>query len=452
MADRNLTLEDLMSPWHPVHVVHHMWELLHDPKLRNRSAYEIACRNTTASGRATSGIRLACSLIVATIAWTTLGPADSPWWPVITVLPFVGSVLAIIHTREDIIGDMTQSRFPPVRMIGAELERGGWKRLNLPAVLETFGPLAMAWMIGAPSGPFAGNADAQLLAASATLLYSGTGTLHWIIESVFYQPNTLEAWSVGFARAARAVVPVLLATVYAVLLSRNTGDTLAALPWLATCFLLLYPATVFYEKALRSAVAEIAPAVMAQRLKDATVVHSSISNPLHYVLMAARNHPAGDAENLIIYLRGELGRCLDELDHEHPPAIVEEIVDGVRDSLLPGDRARVVVDERQASVELSPVDASLARSVLADLCCNALKAGEDGRLPRAVVVTTCTDGRLMIRVTDNGPGMGDGWQPGDSLRRLGQILAQLDGRLDFHTDPAGTVVTATWALTRTEQA
>jgi hypothetical protein len=249
-----------MSPCHPAHLAHHTWELLHDPKLRDRSPYEIACRNTTASGRATSVIRLLCSLLVAAITSTTLGPTDAPWWPAITVLPFAGSVLAVIHTREDIIGDMTQSRFLPVRMIGVELERGGWKRLNLPAVLETFGPLAMAWMIGAPSGPFTGDPDAQLLAASATLLYSGTGTLHWIIESVFYQPNAMEAWSVGFARAIRAVVPVLLGGVYAVLLSRNTDGTLEALPWLAACFLLLYPATVFYEKVLRSAVAEIAEA------------------------------------------------------------------------------------------------------------------------------------------------------------------------------------------------
>ncbi|MFE3265003.1 hypothetical protein [Streptomyces sp. NPDC059215] len=442
-----------MSPWRPVHLVRHLWELLHDPKLRDRAPYEIACRNTTASGRATSVIRLLCSLLVGAITWTTLGPTDSPWWPAVTALSFVGSVLAIIHTREDIIGDMAQSRFLPVRLIGVELERGGWKRLNLPAVLETFGPLAMAWMIGAPSGPFTGDSDARLLAASATLLYSGTGTLHWIIESVFYQPNALQAWSVGFARTARAVVPVLLAGVYAALLSRNSDGTLAALPWLAACFLLLYPATVFYEKALRSAVAEIAPSVMAQRLKDATVVHSSISNPLHYVLMAARHQPAGDAENLIIYLRGELGRCLDELDHEHPTATVGEIVAGVRDSLLPGDRARLTADERQASTVLGPIDASLARSVLADLCCNALKSGGDGRQPRAAVTTTCTEGRLTIQVTDDGPGTRDDWQPGDSLHRLGQLLAQLDGRLDFRPGPGtGTLVTATWAVARTEKA
>lgn len=439
-----------MSPWH---LAHRAWELLHDPELRDRATYEIARRNTTASGRATATIRLACSLIVAALTWTTLGPVDSPWWPAITVLPFIGSVLAIIHTREDIIGEMTQSRFFPVRMVGIQLERDGWKRLNLPAFLETLGPLVMAWMVGAPSGPFTGDPGSQLLAASATLLYSGTGTLHWIIESVFYQPNAGEGWPVGVARTARAVAPALLAAVYAALLSRNTGGSLTTLPWLAMCFLLLYPATVFYEKVLRSAVTQIRPAVMAQRLRDATVVHSSISNPLHYVLMAARNQPAGDAENLMIYLRGELGRCLDELDHEHPPATVEEIIDGVRKSLLPEDRSRLSPNEQQASTILHPVDASLARSVLADLCCNALKADGYGQLPRAAVASTCSGGRLTIRVTDDGPATGDGWQPGKSLVRLGVLLGQLGGGLDFYPGPsAGMAVAATWTLERTENA
>lgn len=442
-----------MSRWHPAHLVRHTWELLHDPKLRDRSPYEIACRNTTASGRPTSVIRLLCSLLVATITWTTLGPTDSPWWPAVTAVAFIGSALAILHTREDLIGAMAQSRFLPVQMIGVELERDSWKRLNLPGVLETVGPLAMAWMIGEPSGPFTGDLDARLLAASATLLYSGMGTLHWIIESVFYKSAASGGLPVAVARAARAGAPVVLGGVYALLLSRNADGTLTALPWLAACFLLLYPATVFYEKVLRSAVTEIEPAVVAQRLKDAAVVHSSISNPLHYVLLAARNHPAGDAENLIIYLRGELDRCLNELDHEHPATTVKEIVAGIRASLLPRDRARLVVDEQPASTVLGPIDASLARSVLADLCCNALKGGGDGRQPRAAVTTACTDGRLTIRVTDDGPGMGDGWQPGVSLNRLRDILRQLNGSLDFQPGlGTGTVVTATWAVARTEKA
>ncbi|WEH16689.1 hypothetical protein [Streptomyces sp. VNUA24] len=439
-----------MKPWH---LAHRMWTLLHDPKLRKPSTYRIARRNTTAIGRATSVIRLMCSVIVAGITWSVLGPQESAWWPAVTALSFVGSVLAIIHTREDIIGDMTQSRFLPVRLLGVELDRGGWQRLNLPAVLETLGPLAMAWMIGAPSGPFTDDPAAQLLAAAATLLYSGSGTLHWIIESVFYQPNPSEAWPVGFARSARAAVPVVLAVTYAVLLSGNSGETTATLPWLAVGFLLLHPVTVVYEKMLRSAVTEIMPAVVEQRLKDATVVHSSISNPLHYVLRAARNHPAGDAEDLIIYLRGELGRCLDELDHQHPAATVGEIIDGVRGSLLPGDRARLVPDPRQAPTRLGAIDASLARSVLADLCCNALKAEGDGNLPHATVATVYDDGMLTVRVTDDGPGMEDGWRPGGSLRRLGQLLTQLGGGLEFDTSPsAGTTVTASWALERVEAA
>jgi signal transduction histidine kinase len=425
-----------------------VWNLLHDPDLRRPAAYMISRRTTTASGRSTSVIRLLCCVIVVAIGLSVVGTGDSAWWLAVAVLPFAGSVLAILHTREEIIAEMMNHRARLVRALGRRLTSGAWTRLNLPGVLETLGPLVMVWMIGEPAGPFTGHPAAQTLAAASTLLYSALGTLHWAIDSVFYQPESTKAWSVSFARLARAVVPLLLGGVYGYLLSRNTDTATAGLPWLALCFLLLYPAVVFFEKSLTSALVEIEPAVIAQRLRDATVVHSSISNPLHFVLMAARRHPAGDAEALLIYLRTELDRCRDELDNQHPPATVGQIVEGVRNSLLPEDRTRLLFDEPDTAALLSPVDASLVRSVLADLCCNALKEVRGDRLPTATVTTDQKDTTITLQVTDDGSGMTEEWHPGTSLGRLRKLLVQLDGGLTFRpTQPSGTTATASWRTT-----
>ncbi|MFJ6919228.1 ATP-binding protein [Streptomyces sp. NPDC101133] len=428
-----------------------LYEELHDPRLRQPSTYEISRRNTTASGRATSVIRLLCTLLVIGATATAL-TTQTRWWLAVAAPALVGSLLAILHTRQDLIEAMVQSPLCLLRPLGRQLNADSWTRLNLPGVLETVGPLLMAWMVGSPEGPFAGDSTALLAAAVGTLLYSSLGTLHWITESVFYQPEPTKAWSVGFARLARAAVPALLGLVYGLLLSRNTSGPTVLLPWLSCSFLLLYPATVFYEKTLTNALAEMRPAVVAQRLRDATVVHSSISNPLHYVFLAAKHRPAGDAEPLMIYLRGELQRCLDELDHQHPAATISEIIEGVRNSLLPTDRGRLNVSEPVTTRRLSPMDASLARSILADLCCNALKEVHHGQAPTATVTTHDDQGTLTLRVIDDGPGIRitDG-TIGTSLTRLRQLLGQLQGHLSIEpAGPVGTVVTASWPLTRSE--
>lgn len=437
----------------PVDSLRSLYAQLHNPRLRQPAAYEISRRNTTASGRATSVIRLMSTLLVAAATGTALGSAQTTWWLAAIAPAFAGSLLAIIHTRQDVIEAMVQSPLRPLRPLGRQLNADGWKRVSLPGVLETFAPLLMAWMVGSPAGPFPGHPVAQLAAVAGTLLYSSLGTLHWIIESIFYQPESARTWSVDFARLSRAAVPALLAAVYSLLLSRNTTGATAGYPWLAACFLLLYPAVVFYEKTLASALAEMQPAVMAQRLKDATVVHSSISNPLHYVLLAAKHRPAGESEPLLVYLRGELQRCLNELDHQHPAATIAEVIEEVRSSLLPPDRTRLIVSGPLTSRTLTPMHASLARSVLADLCCNALKEVKDGQLPTATITAEEEQGMLTLRVTDNGPGFAAAGKQeiGTSLTRLRQLLGQLQGQLTIEPGhPAGTKVTASWPLARTE--
>lgn len=431
------------------------YSTLHDPRLRQPSIYEISRRNTTAMGRATSAVRFIAALIFSGAMWSALGPTSSPWWWAVTGPAFAGSVLGILHTHQDLIEAMMRSRLAPLRLIGRELDLHGWQKVNLPAILETLGPLAFAWAAGAPSGPFAGQAGPQLLAAAAALLYSGLGTLHWIIESVFYQFEPTKSWSVGFARLARATVPALFAAVYAVLLARGAANT--ALPCLAAVFLLLYPAVVVYEKMLASALNEMRPAIVAQRLKDATIVHSSISNPLHYAVQAARGRSAADAEPLMVYLRGELQRCLDELDHQHPPATIGEIVEGVRASLLPDDRHRLTFASAPngptSSRRLGAMDASLARSVLADLCCNALKEVRDGHRPQARVTGTITENVITLCVSDDGPGISPTGPAarGSSLERLCQLLDQLQGSLTIQpSDDTGTSVTASWTLSGQE--
>ncbi|MFZ3468291.1 hypothetical protein ACODT3_35810 [Streptomyces sp. 4.24] len=425
------------------------WMRMHNPKLRERHTYRVAQRATTASGSSTPFIRLLCCLLVLGAGlWATTGEGrgDRRWWLALIAVAAVGAALAVVHAQAETIRAMMRSRSWPVRMLGRNLEKFGWNRVNLPGVLETVGPLLMAWMVGAPSGPFQDRPAAQLVGAAATLLFSALGTLHWATDSIFYQPDKSKAWPVGAARLMRAAVPVLLAMAYGSLLARNTGGPTSSLPWLAAVFLLIHPAVVYFERVLMSAEIERRPAVEAQRLTDATVVHARISNPMHFVLTAVRDRPA-EAEQLMVYLRSELERCLQELDHGHDPATVQEVFTSVRGGLLPEDRERLALASSAVDEELTSVDASLTRSVLADLCCNALKEAHAGQLPEVVVSVTYDEERfqLVIDVADNGPGMGEDWQPGPSLRRLHRLLDKKAGGLSYRPNsPAGMVVRAKW--------
>ncbi|MFJ8011403.1 hypothetical protein [Streptomyces sp. NPDC096339] len=434
-----------MTSWpQPARWLRHM----HHPKLRQLQTYRVAQRATTASGSSTPFIRLLCCVLVFSAGlWATTGEGreDRRWWLLLIAVAAVGAALAVVHAQAETIRAMMRSRFWPVRLLGRNLERFGWNRVNLPGVLETVGPLLMAWLVGEPSGPFEGRPAAQLVAAAATLLFSALGTLHWATDSIFYQPDKTKAWSVGSARLMRAIVPVLLAVVYGGLLARNTDGATNTLPWLAAVFLLIYPAVVYFERVLMSAEIERRPAVEAQRLTDATVVHARISNPMHYVLMAVRDRPA-DAEHLMVYLRSELERCLQELDHGHGPATVQEVFASVRGGLLPADRGRLTLAAGAVDEELTSVDASITRSVLADLCCNALKETRAGRAPEVVVSVAHEEGiHLVVEVADDGPGMGEDWRPGPSLRRLHNLLDTRGGGLSYRPNgPGGMVVRATW--------
>jgi hypothetical protein len=239
-----------------------------------------------------------------------VGFSAEAWWLTLIALPFTGTVLAIVHAREDAIEWMTDFRWWPIRAIGRELMASSWSaRLNLPGVLEGVGSLLVAWMVGNPEGPFANHPPEFLLGAVATLFYAWLAALHWFFDSTLYLPEG-RGWSVVFARTVRALAPLGYAAAFSLLLSRNATGPLVTVTWLSAVMLLLYPAVVVYERFLLSAEIERQPAVMAQRLVDSTVVHASISNPLHFALMAARNNSAGSAEALLLYLRGELTRCL----------------------------------------------------------------------------------------------------------------------------------------------
>lgn len=431
-----------------------LWTLLHDPRLRTRHTYLISRRSSTSIGRTTTVIRLLCCVLVAASGFWAVGVGgNAAWWLALVMVPFLGTVLAVIHAREEIIESMMHSRLWPLRILGQQLMASGWTaQINLPGALENVGPLLMVWMVGAPSGPFDDHPAARILAASATLLYGWLATLHWDIDSVLYHHQPEKTWPIWFARTVRGLAPLVLASLYGWLLSRNSDTVTATVPYLAAIFLLLYPTVVVYEQFLASAEIERHPAVMAQRLKDTTVVHSSISNPLHFVLMAVRNRPASDAESLLIYLRGELDRCLNELDHGHRPANFTDVVEGVRDSLLPEDKQRLVLQVGADAGRLSSVDASVARSVLADLCCNALKETRDGQLPTATVTAERGEATFALQVSDDGPGMTENWKPGTSLQRLRRVLRQLDGDLTWRSNqPFGTVAEAHWKLDPSEE-
>ncbi|MGW3938369.1 hypothetical protein [Streptomyces phaeochromogenes] len=431
-----------------------LWTWLHNPGLRTRHTYLIARRSSTSLGRTTTYVRLLCCVIVAITGFSAVGNTSTAWWLTLIVLPFLGSALAIIHAREDIIKVMMYSRLWPLRMLGRNLQSTGWvAQFNLPGILEGVGPLLVAWMVGAPSGPFAEHPAQQIIAAAAVLLYGWLGTLHWAIDSTLYHYLPGLAWPVWFTRLARGVAPAGFAVLYGWLLSRDTTADTVTIPFLAAAFLLLYPSVLVYEQFLASAEIERIPAVMAQRLKDATIVHSNISNPLHFVLMAIRNRSTDDAEALLIYLRGELERCLGELDHGHSPAAFDEVVKGVQNSLLPQDRQRIVLGDRATMGRLTSTDASVARCVLADLCCNALKETREGSDPIALITARLAERRITIQVADDGPGSGEDWEPGTSLVRLRGFLRELEGDLTWQdNEPTGMVFTACWKLDPPEEA
>jgi hypothetical protein len=303
-------------------------------------------------------------------------------------------------------------------------------------------------VVGNPAGPYAGSPGAYLVASLALLAYATLGIHQWLIDSAFYQPID-SPMSVARLRTLRAVIPAAAALVYGLLLSQGNQRVLPVVPFLAAVVLIVYPAIRVYEAFLDSARGEREPAVQAQKLLDSSAIHASISNPLHFVQIAARHGRGQEIDALLVFLRGELVRCLRELDEGVPPATVAEIVGGVRESLLPDDRPRLRYDGSGPAERLSPDDAALTRSVLSDLSCNALKEVRDGHRPAAAVGFRREGSRFSVVVADDGPGLPAGWEPaaGTSLARLRHVLHSRQGDLRFTGSPGGgTIVTADWCL------
>ncbi|MEV0471785.1 hypothetical protein [Streptomyces prunicolor] len=367
---------------------------------------------------------------------------------ILIAVPFLGTSLAIVHTYEEAFEAMKASRMWPIRKLGHELAASGWHaRLNVPGVLEGVGPLLLAWVIGSPDGPFVEHPAALLPAAAATLLYGWLSAVHWMLDSSMYLPQG-QGISVTLARSLRGAAPLVYGGVYAWLLSRGTDGATATVPVLASGMLLLYSAVVLHEGFLRTADRQRKPAVVDQRRTDAMIVHSSVSNPLWYVLTEMRRaHGAADAPALLLYLRGELNRCVQELEDGRGPADFPELVDEVRTGLLPRDRSRLRLGSVEDVDRLDSVDASIARCVIADLCCNALKAGRDGHEPTVTVRAHRVGAAITIEAADDGPGLPGGWQRGTSLSRLDTVLQSCGGGLAFsENQPAGTLVRASWDM------
>ncbi len=427
---------------------------LHDQKLRTAHSHAVAKRASTAIGRASTVVRVICCIVVLAGGLVAAGGSASAWWLILVLIPLVGTGLAIAHAREEAVDWMVDSRLWPVRIIGKELMASGWSaQVNLPGALEALGPIPLMWVIGYSGGPFAQHPAARLIATVALLLYVWLSLIHWILDSSFYAPNG-QAPLVGVTRLLRGVGPLVYIALYAWLLSAHTAGTLTVLPLFAVFLALVYPVVVVHEQFLRSAEIERHPAVQAQRLIDSMLVHSTISNPLHFVRIAAHDRPAESAAPLLVYLGGELQRCLRELDlGRREPALVAEIVDEVRAGLMPQYRERLILSRFDGGLILSPADAVLARCVLSDLCCNALKAVEDGYHPNVEVEVQEQDMVVTIRVADNGPGLPAGWMPGLSLQRLDRVLRSNDGGLNFASNElTGTIVTARWTLDRKMEA
>jgi signal transduction histidine kinase len=426
---------------------------LHDEGLRTRHSHAVAKRASRAIGRTSTVVRVACCVVVIAAGLIARGSAPA-WWLTLVALPLIGTALAIAHAREDAIDWMVDSRLWPVRAIGKELMASGWTaRVNLPGALEALGPIPVMWMIGHSGGPFAQDPAARLIATVALLLYVWLSVIHWVLDSGFYVPHG-QAPLVGVTQLLRGVGPLIYVALYAWLMSANTSGTLTVLPIFAVSLVLVYPVIVVHEQFLRSAEIERHPAVQAQRLIDGMLVHSTISNPLHFVRIAAHDRPAENAAPLLVYLNGELQRCLRELDlGRREPALITEIVEEVRAGLMPEYRERLILSHFDDGLVLSPADAVLARCVLSDLCCNALKAVEDGHRPHVEVDVREQNMVVSIRVADKGPGLSAGWTPGLSLQRLERVLRSNDGGLSFTPNEViGTIVTARWTLDRKMEA
>src|SRR4051794_36239650 len=88
-AAPTLVLEDLMWMW------------LHDDRLRTRHTHAVAMRTAAGYGRISTAVRIGCCLIVIGAGLAAAGPSSGAWWLALVLLPLIGTVLAIVHSREE---------------------------------------------------------------------------------------------------------------------------------------------------------------------------------------------------------------------------------------------------------------------------------------------------------------------------------------------------------------
>ncbi|MFB8005232.1 hypothetical protein [Nocardia sp. NPDC056000] len=421
---------------------------LHNVRLRSADIYDTARGTSLEIGRTNAIVRSGCAILLGALSiW-----CGQPWWVVAVVPAALGSVLAYLHTREDLLVTWAESRFVLARTIANHLLDVSWKgTANLAGISEALGGFLLVLVTGWPGGPFDAYPERMVLAAVPAVIYVASSWTQVLTDSSIYRTDT-DAMNLTVTRGIRAFVPVVGAVVCGVLLSLDAHEGSRYVPLLASTLLLIYPIVRTYEAVLGAADRARKPALYRVRINDAMLVHAQIGAPIHYMRLAAKDRPE-DVENLMAYMRNELESCMLNISEPNQPLSVDDLIAGILKFLPEEARGRLRVIDGSDSRPVGNADAPVARGVLSDLCCNALKSYDGAAWPTVTVRVTSRyrasgDSRLRmieIVVTDDGPGLPVNWTMGESLQRLQLVLRRHGGDLQIQDRPTtGVIATARW--------
>lgn len=424
---------------------------LYDEGLRSPQDYGVAIFWAAAIAKLLASIRLGCTAVLI-ILFVSGVPRGWQWlWLATVAVAVVGSCLAWLGPREDVLYRMKASHFWPFAWVGRyELYVARRASVSVPGVLEAIGPLLTAVAIASPTGLVAGRPGAFIAASATITLYAATAWFQLMADGSYYLPGSrgVPRW---VARWARRTGPMLAATLYAVVLSLGASGATAVVPWITAVFLLLiYPAVFMFDDMLRSARLHREDMISNELRLAACTVHAYLSTPVHFIEMEARHGTAERVVGQLQDLRARVRQCRTELVEGAPPGRIDDLVADIA-AVMPSDqRHRLRLDDSSDVSELGRVDFAMARRVFADLCGNALKASGDGRLGTNVNVRaqwrTAEEGRFIdVLVRDDGPGINSDIPAGTSLELLRLTLELAHG--DMKIQPratGGTDVKAYW--------
>lgn len=425
---------------------------LYDRELRSAENYGVAIFWAVSIGRLFATFRLLFAAVV-TGCFVAGDLGRGRWlWIGAPAVALIGSSLAWLHPREDVLQAMRDSSFGPARLVGRYLLAVARRAsISLPGLLEGIGPFLMGLALGAPTSPLADHPDLWNIAIAATVTYAATAAFQWLADGSYYLPGR-GGVPASLARILRWSVPSLLAVIYALILSWGVTNATSTVPWLAAgVLLLLYPALLLFDDMLRAAETHRADHVDGEMMRAACTVHAFLSTPVHFIEMEARYGTAERVVGQLRDLRTRVRQCRIELVEGAPAGRIGDLLTDVTSFVPPDRRHLLTLTDDSDVVHLGRVDFAMARRVITDLCGNALKSAADGRVGAAAQVQVrwradrAGDRAVAVAVVDDGSGIRGDVLPGSSLELLRTTLELAGGGLQLQSiHGGGTRATGWW--------